>query len=89
MLYQIVRIGEPLRASLPPSGRHLKQRNFLTIIFSVEGCGEEPTEKGKDISLFLDRRSEFSNVDFPTILLLYFNIIVVYNVRVGYNCGHE
>ena len=26
---------------------------------------------------------------FSTIYLLYFNILVVYNVRVGYNCGYE
>ena len=51
-----VRIRKCLRASLPRQLGSQNQRNILTIIFSVEGCGEEPTEKGKDISLVWDRR---------------------------------
>ena len=78
-----------MRASLPRQLGPQNQRNILTIKFSVEGSGEEPTEKGKDISLFWDRRNESINEILSTIHLLYFNIIVVYNVSVGYNCGYE
>lgn len=58
-LYFRVRIGalgNAVRASSPRQLGPKNKRNFLTIKFSVEGCGEGPTEKGKDISLFWDRR---------------------------------
>jgi len=68
-LYISVRIGargDAMRASRPRQLGPQNQRNILTIIFSVEGCGEEPTEKGKDISLFWDRRFVLQKAPFQS-----------------------
>jgi len=72
-LYFSVRIGargDAARASLPRSTRPQKQRNFLTIIPSVEGSGEEPTKSGKDISLFWHRRFVLQKAPFQSPLYL-------------------
>jgi len=87
VLYFCVRIrvrGGAKRASLLAKRSHPKQRNILSIFCRLLPAPLLRKYEGKDISLFLDRRSESTKLQNPTnsVLLRYkdFTLYIILHV---------